>query len=320
MERILYLDHLPDDLKQIVLKKVPAGVTLKFWSSLSDQQKDRELRQAVYFILTAYKVDDNILRIAENLKLIQKVGIGTDNINLAAAARMEVPVSNTPGGNSISVSEATILFILALYRRLVEINPLTKQGNWYSWNFRSSSYEMYGKAHGLIGMGNIGYETAKRSAAFGTNIVYCDKRRLSGKKEKEINAQFVSLDKLLQVSDIISIHVPLLPETEGLIGATEFKQMKNNAILINVARGGVVNERDLYEALIEGRISGAAIDAWESEPVRADHPLLALDNVLATPHIGGGTLDSFNRTLDMAFENLNRVRRGEEPKFIVNGQ
>ncbi|MET3698770.1 D-isomer specific 2-hydroxyacid dehydrogenase-like protein [Bacillus oleivorans] len=213
MERILYFDHLPDDLKQIVLEKVQPGVTLTFWSDLSERQRELELRQTDYFILTAFKIDEKIIRLAEKLKFIQKVGIGVDNIDLVAAASRSVPVSNTPGGNSISVSEATILFILALYRRLIEMNQATKEGKWYSWNFRSSSYEIYGKTYGLIGMGNIGYETAKRSKAFGTNIVYYDKRRLSFEKEKEIHAQYVSLDQLLQVSDIISVHVPLLPET-----------------------------------------------------------------------------------------------------------
>lgn len=318
MEKVIYFDDISDNLKKLILERVPSEITLYFWNELTDKQKEQEISQADYFMLTAFKIDKKILQTAKRIKFIQKIGIGLDNIDLETAKNLSVPVSNTPGGNSTSVSELTILFILALYRRLVELDRATKDGKWLSWEFRSSSYEMLGKTHGLIGMGNIGYETAKRSSAFGTKIVYYDTRRLSVDKEKELNAQYTSLEEVLKVSDIISLHVPLLPETKGLINMSNIIKMKKNAILINVARGGVVNEKDLYYSLKDRLILGAAIDAWEEEPISLDNPLLTLDNVISTPHIGGGTVDTFNRVIEMAFDNINRVRSGELPKYVGN--
>ncbi|MFD1039340.1 2-hydroxyacid dehydrogenase [Virgibacillus byunsanensis] len=318
VEKAIYFDDISNELKKIVLKNKPIDLEILFWNELSDVQKDQETIDTDYFILTAFQVDDKLLRKAKSLKFIQKVGIGVDNIDLNTAERLSIPVSNTPGGNSISVAELTILFILTLYRRLVEIDQRTKAGNWDSWKFRSSSFELNGKIHGLIGMGNIGLEAAKRSSSFGTKIVYYDTRRLSKEKEREVNAEYMSLDKVLQTSDIVSLHVPLIPQTRNIINKEKMKQMKRNAILINVARGGIVNEADLYECLSNQTISGAAIDAWETEPIPKDNKLLLLDNVVATPHIGGGTADTFNRVINMGFENIKRVRKGKAAHHIVN--
>ena len=175
---------------------------------------------------------------------------------------------------------------------------------------------MNGKTHGFIGFGTIGQETAKRSKAFGTNIIYYDPFRIS--EENELDATYMSINEVLEKSDIVSLHLPLHPETENLITHRELTMMKNNAILINVSRGGIVDENALAKALRNGDIAGAGIDVWESEPPKIDHPLFKLENVITTPHIGAGTHDTLQRVLNMAFTNIGKVNKGEDPDYVVN--
>jgi phosphoglycerate dehydrogenase-like enzyme len=179
-------------------------------------------------------------------------------------------------------------------------------------------YEMEGKTHGFIGFGNIGREAAKRSKVFGTNIIYYDKFRASKEHEEQLGASYLSLEEVLKQSDIISLHIPLIEETKGLIGEKELSLMKNSAVIVNVSRGGTIQEKALYEALKSGIIAGATVDVCESEPTNPDNPLLKLDNVIASPHIGAGTRDTLNRVLDIAFTNIKNVDDGQTPKFVVN--
>ena len=170
----------------------------------------------------------------------------------------------------------------------------------------------------MIGFGNIGREVARLSQAFGTQVIYYDVKRLEPADEQKIGANYAPMDELLKQSDIVSIHVPLLPATRNLIGSKELALMKQTAILINVARGNIVNEEALYTALSEQKILGAALDVWASEPVQAGNKLLGLDNLLATPHIAAGTRDTFKDILTIAFENIQSAQSGRLPKFIVN--
>lgn len=316
--RVLYLDPVRQEVKSLMESLVPAGLELICGAELDEQDRKIHLAEASFLLVATQSVTKEMIATAKKLQLIQKTGIGVDNIDLQAAKHAGIPVANTPGGNASGVAELTILFILALYRKLIDLHRETTRGNWLMWEMRTQSYEMNGKTHGLIGFGSIAREVAKRSKAFGTNIVYYDPIRLDPQQEAEFGVAYHSLEELLSVSDIVSLHVPLLPETRHLIGRSQLALMKQNAVLINVARGHIVDEQALFEALQTNKLAGAAIDVWAEEPVRPDNPLLGLGNVIATPHIGAGTRDTMQNVLQIAFRNIQRMIDGEQPQFVVN--
>jgi len=317
-KKILYFDKVFDALKQLLEEHKPEGFELWYWDELSLQERQDKLASADYLLVATKELDASLLSQAAKARLVQKTGIGVYNIDLSAASRLRLPVCNTPGGNANGVAELTILLTLALYRKLPLVNQATKSGQWLMWEVRPYSFEMAGKTHGLIGFGTIGKATAKRSKAFGTQIIYYDKYRASQQDEQQLGATWLPLEEVLRRADIVSLHIPLLPETRGLIGLKELRLMKPTAVLINVSRGGIVREDDLYHALKDGIIAGAGIDVWESEPIRPDNPLLTLENVIATPHLGAGTRDTLHNVLHMAFQNIKRVEEGSPPQFVVN--
>lgn len=317
-KKILYFDPVSSEFKDILFEHKPNGFDLLFWEELNVVEKVERAVEADYLMVATNIVDERVISSISRAKLIQKTGIGIDNIDLQAASKYALPVSNTPGANATGVAELTVLYILALYRKLPLLNQSTKNGKWLMWEFRTTSYEMEGKIHGFIGFGNIGRKAANRSKAFGTTITYYDKFRVDESLEKELGATYLSLEELLRTSDIISLHIPLLPETANLIGEKELNMMKKNAVLINVSRGGTVDEGALYVALRDQVIAGAGIDVWEIEPPHPDNPLLQLENIIASPHIGAGTRDTLNKVLHMAFQNINRIEHGEQPKYVVN--
>lgn len=317
-KRILYFDKVFDDFKEILEEHKPDGYQLLFWSDMNDVEKSKNLKTADYLLAATENIDQDIIRHATNARLIQKTGIGVDNIDTEFAKLQSIPVSNTPGANSTGVAELTILLILALYRKLTIANQATKDGKWLMWELRPTSFEMERKTHGFLGFGNIGREAARRSKAFGTNIIYYDKFRADKKHEEALDAKYLSFEEVLSKSDILSLHIPLLPDTKGLIGMKELQSMKENAVLINVSRGGIVNEEDLYKAIKSEVIAGAGIDVWNTEPPGEENPLLSLENVISTPHLGAGTRDTLSKVLKIAFDNIERIEKGKEPNFVVN--
>lgn len=318
-KKILYFDKAPGTLRDVIERNKPAGFELWYWDEIDPSERPARLAEADYFLNLATRLDARMLEQARKARFVQKGAVGFNDIDVDAAARLGLPVANLPGSNSAAVAELTLLLILALYRKLPGVNRLTKEGRWPNWEFRTSSFEMEGKVHGLIGFGNIAKETAKRSRAFGTTILYWNRSRAPVETEEAFGARYVSLDEWLRRSDIVSIHVPLVPETKGLIGIEQLRLMKREAILINVARGGIVKEQDLYLALREGIIAGAGIDTWETEPTSPDNPLLALDNVIATPHIAAGTMDMFERVIRKSFQNIVKAEEDGRPLYVVNG-
>lgn len=317
-KKIIYFDKVFAEFKNILMSHKPDNFDLLFWQEMSKEEQEVVLPNAEYLLVATEKVGEDIFSKASTARFLQKTGIGVDNIDVSSASAYGLPVSNTPGANAIGVAELTILLILSLYRKLPTLNRETKNGKWLMWEFRPSSYEMEGKTHGFIGFGNIGREAARRSKAFGTSIIYYDKFRAAPEHEDALQAEFLSLEEVLAQSDIISLHIPLLEETKGLIGERELNMMKENAVLINVSRGGIVKEEALYNALKDGTIAGAGIDVWEKEPVDPGNPLLTLENVIASPHIGAGTRDTLDRVLRMAFDNIKNVEEGMSPDYVVN--
>lgn len=308
----IFFDTIGPEMKEIMATVQPKEITLIFWDSLSEQEQVDALLTADAFMTATYLITADLMRQAPRLKIVQKMGVGVDNIDVKAATAQGVVVGNVPGGNANGVAELTIGLILDLYRHISKLNQATKNGEWLMWAYRSCAYEIKGKTHGIVGFGHSGRETARLSRAFGSSLVYYSARQAPAEVEAEYGASYVSLDELLRQSDIVSIHVPLVPQTVNLIAKEKLALMKPGAILVNVSRGNVVNEADLYEALVEKRLWGAAVDVWAQEPVGSDNPLLKLDNVIALPHVGGGTVDAAVTIYRYCFANMYACITGQK--------
>ncbi|MHA1616785.1 MAG: glyoxylate reductase [Candidatus Njordarchaeales archaeon] len=267
-------------------------------------------------------IDEEVLREAKNLRIIAQYAVGYDNIDIEACTKRGIYVTNTPGVLTEAVADLTWALILAITRRIVEADKFVRSGEWErtrtGWHpTMMLGMELNGKILGIIGMGRIGSAVARRAKYFGMKVIYYDKQRKED-IEKEIGAKFVELDELLRTADVVSIHVPLTPETRRMISERELKLMKRTAYLINTSRGPVVDEQALYKALKERWIAGAALDVFEKEPTPKDNPLLTLDNVVVTPHIGSATIETRTRMAEIVAENLIAFYRGKIPPTLVN--
>jgi phosphoglycerate dehydrogenase-like enzyme len=310
---IVYGEPIPDDLRALAADLVPAGFRLLVVSSRDREELLHLMPEADFLLVATARVDEELLRAAPRLRLVQHQGVGYDNIDVAACHRAAIPVALTPEGTTIGVAEHTLLLILALFRHLLTVDAAVRRGEWPVWSMRSRSVELAGKTVGLIGFGRIGREVARRARAFDTTIVYHDSVRASAAVEAELGATFVSRDDLLSQADVVSLHAPLSAETRGMIGERELRQMQPHAVLINTARGALVDERALVRALAAEWIAGAGLDVLAQEPPDADNPLLDCPNVILTPHIAAGTRDAYRTKMQAVFANMQRVARGEAP-------
>jgi len=258
-------------------------------------------------IRSATKLTADILAAAKNLRVIARAGSGLDNVDRVAATKKGIVVMNTPGGNTMTTAEHTIALLVSLARLIPQATTSMKAGKWEKKKFMG--VELYNKTLGIIGIGNIGSQVAKRMQAFSMNVIAFDPF-LSEDKAKSMAVEKVDMKELFKRSDFITIHTPLTSETRGLINKKTIKTMKPGVRIINCARGGIINEKDLYEALAEGRVGGAALDVFEKEPP-VNNPLLTLDTVIATPHLGASTRE--------AQENVAVAAAEQIADYLVNG-
>lgn len=256
--------------------------------------------------LIAGKVTRRMIEAAPGLRLIQTPGVGYEGVDLEAAAERGIPVAITVCGNPVEVAEYTLMAMLAVSRRLVEIDRELRRGRWMAWDRRLQSFNLQGKTLGIVGFGRIGREVAPRAAAFGMRVLYNDAAPVPSAYQQ------VDLDVLLAASDYVTLHVPLTASTRGLLNRERLARMKPGAILVNTSRGEVVEEAALIEALQNGRLAGAGLDVFEKEPPAPDNPLLAMDNVVLTPHVASGTFDALRVKSRAYAENMRRVLAGEE--------
>jgi phosphoglycerate dehydrogenase-like enzyme len=240
--------------------------------------------------------------------LIQKLGIGVDTIDLEAARRRRIAVCNMPGTNTRAVAELTLLLMLASLRRLTELDAETRAGNGWSLDHRSldNLSELGGREVGLVGFGAVGRCLTPMLQAIGARVIYTDIKEASG-----TSATFVSFKNLLSTADIVSLHVPLTAETTHIMNAAAFAAMKRGSILINTARGGLVDQAALCDAIKSGHLRGAGLDVFPAEPVDAGNPLLKLPNVIVTPHLAWFTRETLARSLGVFAENCQRLRDGQ---------
>lgn len=264
------------------------------------------------------KVDSIVMDAAPKLKVIANYGVGYDSIDVEEASKRGIPVSNTPGVLTDTTADLAFVLMLASARRLVEMVNLTFKGGWKSWSpMALLGCDVHHKTLGLIGLGRIGATVAKRAKGFSMKVIYYDSIRRPD--ESELGIEYIEdIPTLLGMSDFVSIHVPLTSETKYLIGAKELSLMKPTGILINTSRGPVVDQKALYEALKRKQIRGAAIDVTETEPIPLDDPLLSLDNIVISPHIGSATEETRAKMSVLAAENLIAGLKGEPMPNCVN--
>lgn len=271
-------------------------------------------------------INATVLQKITNIKLIQSAGAGYDGIDIKSAKQLGIQVANVPGKNAHTVAECTIGLIISLQRSLFIADRETKKGYYTCIRqqlFQKGMTEIAGSTIGLIGLGLIGIEVAKMLRFLGATVNYYSRTRKPTDFESELDIHYKALDRLLSDSDVISIHTPLTDETRNLIGQNEFMQMKPSCLLINTARGEIVDQAALAKALEKGLIAGAAVDVLAPEPPQATHPLLTLspaaqEKLLITPHMAGVTVSSFQVMLETALENIQRVLNDEQAKNIVN--
>ncbi len=269
------------------------------------------------------KIDCNLLQQAKNLRIIAQYAVGYDNIDIECATRLGIYVTNTPGVLTEATAELTWALILSLARRIVEADHFVRWGEWYrlktGWHpLMLLGVELKGKTLGVIGLGRIGSRVAEIAIkGFGMKVIYYDVVRRED-LEKQLGIEYRDLDQLLQEADIVTIHVPLTKETYHLINEERLKKMKRSALLINTARGAVIDTEALVKALREGWIAGAALDVFEQEPMDPNHPLMAFKNVVLAPHIGSATYETRHAMAELVAENLIAFYEGREPPTLVN--
>jgi glyoxylate reductase len=267
------------------------------------------------------RVDDELLDAAgPQLRCVANVAVGYDNVDVAAASERGVVVTNTPGVLDDATADLTIALILAATRRLGEGERLVRSGRDWNWgmHFMLGS-SLQGRLLGIVGLGGIGRRVAQRARAFEMRIAYHSRHPAPAEVEAELGAERMPLERLLVEADVLSLHCPLTPETHHLIGAAELAAMKPSAVLVNAARGPIVDESALAEALVEGRIAAAGLDVYEREP-QVEPRLLELDNVVLTPHLGSATVETRTAMAELAARNAISVLSGQGPLTPVTSQ
>lgn len=304
---VLVVDSVSEKTKLFLYKHVTKYSKLIY--SDGDQEVLKHYLPEAKILITSTKgISSNILQKAQKCIYIQKLGAGTNNIAIEQAEKRGIPVGNVPAINSRSVAEMTLALLLAVYKQIIRgHNELIANGKWLKTVLRDNNYELTRKTIGLIGLGNTGINFVQLLEGFQCKIYYYDKYRLTPEREKEIGVIFEELDDLLTKTDVISIHCPLNKETAHMIDARRLALMKQDAVLINCARGGIVDEGALYIALSEGKILGAGIDTFENEPIDRTHPFTKLKNVVLSPHNAGGTVEAIEAVTSNAAVNINSI-------------
>lgn len=263
------------------------------------------------------EIDRDIMDAAPRLKIIANCAVGFNNIDVACAREKGILVTNTPGVLTETTADLTWALILAVARKIPQADRFTRAGFFTGWKLDLFlGREITGKRLGIVGLGRIGKAVTERARGFRLDVVYFDSRRLSRSEEQSSSISFLPLDDLLQTSDIVSVHASMTPETHHLLSRDKIRLMKKEAIFINVARGPIVDEKALAEALAEGRLFGAGIDVYEREP-EIEPELLRLDNVVLLPHIGSATYETRLKMAMAAARNLIQGLRGEKPDNLI---
>lgn len=266
------------------------------------------------------QIDENLLTNAKKLKVVANMAVGFDNIDVKAASKCGISVCNTPDVLTDTTADLTWALLLAAARRIVEAAELVKEGKWTSWApLMLVGADVHHKTIGIVGMGKIGTAVAKRAAGFDMTILYCNRSRNKA-AETNLGAQYSSFEELLTRADFVVCLAPLTESTKGMFQRKHFQMMKKEAVFINASRGLLVSESALMDALQAGDIAAAGLDVFESEPIKADHPLLTMPNVVALPHIGSASKETRFAMMTVCCDNIDAILTGQPPKTLVNSE
>jgi phosphoglycerate dehydrogenase-like enzyme len=315
--KILFAPKQPEAVMEMVRNMTPAGFELVV-ADIGTPEFYEAAPTVEFYLGLARQMGGEFFRSATKLRLVQLLSAGYDHVDIEAARKAKVPVSNNGGANAIAVAEHTIMLMLAVQKRLVRFHNDVAAGRWRAGKpDETRVYELAGRTLGIVGLGNIGKKVARRAAAFDMKIQYYDIARLNEDQEDALGARFVLFEELLRTSDVLSLHVPLTDGTRRMLGPREFALMKPGAILINTCRGPVVDEDALHRALTQKQIAGAGLDVFVEEPPAPNHPLFALPNVTLSPHSAGPTWENWTARFRNGFDNIQRVAAGDRPSWVI---
>jgi lactate dehydrogenase-like 2-hydroxyacid dehydrogenase len=320
--RVVHIESLPEWVRNLFHDKLPSEINL-LWS-----ESPQDVHGADVIVSAQRCVSASLIETAgPSLRLIQIQGRAPWAVDWSAAASANVPVSSIPHRGAIAVAEHAMALMLGVARKIVTghvgtttaryrdlgIDPIRTDERTIAFNWLAipDVEQLYGKTLGLVGLGDIGLEVARRARAFDMDICYHKRHRLSEEAERMAQVRYAELDELFATSDVVSVHAPHTPETERLVDEAALGSMRSHAVLVNTARGGLVDEEALVRALRNGVLAGAGLDVFIDEPLPAGHPLLELDNVLLSPHVGGGTGGGQRAMVADVIENLMRLSRGD---------
>ena len=319
--KILWFGIFAPHVKEMMREMVPEGFDLLFVNSKEDKEEHlRLLEQADYIAPNGIKMTDEYIRAARHAKLIQLWGAGVDAYNQNLLREMNIALQNGVGLNAPAVAEMVMLHVLALNRHYRYVDSAVRSGKWVKNEMRDKCNSVYGKTVGLIGMGNIGRKVAQFMHGLDVDqVFYYDIRPLPEAEEKALGVSFLEMDEIFRQSDIVSLHVPLTDATRKLVNRERLAMMKPSALLINTARGGLVDEAALYEALSSGKLRGAGLDTFDPEPPKPDNPLFTLDNVSLTSHGGGAVVENIPPRIQHVYDCIVKFEKGEpvDPKYVV---
>ena len=306
-------DRVPDDVEGTQVQVGDDGI-------YSPEALGR-VEDADAFIVAMEPVNEQILAAAPRLRIVQRLGVGYETLDLDATARRGIPACNLEGVNREAVAEHAMMLMLAHARRFLEAQALTQRAEWESARLLTTrTFELRDKTLGIIGFGNTGSSLARRAHAFEMRLLYHDVREVNVRLAARLDACKVGLDRLLRESDIVSVCTDLNPTSRGMIDAAALAKMRPHALFVCCARGGIVDEAALAQALRRGDLAGAAIDVFETEPIPPDHPLIGLPNCLLTSHVAGVAGDTAERSWKWAHDNVRAVvQHGQRPRFVLNG-
>lgn len=319
MKQTIYITRkLPEEVIQPLREKY----TVRMWEEEEievpvDVLKEEVQQVDALWTTIADQITREIMMSASRLKVISNLAVGFNNIDIEAAKELGITVTNTPDVLTETTADLAFALLLASARRITEAERVLRDGKWTSWApMQLTGMDVFGATLGIIGMGRIGEAAARRAKGFDMNVLYYNRTRKLEAEEK-YGFNYAELDSLLEQSDFVLIFAPLTEETKNMITSRELGLMKETAILLNVARGGIVNEIDLYDALKSGAIWGAGLDVFETEPVPMNHPLLTLPNVTVLPHIGSASIQTRLAMMRLNQEAIMDVLEGHVPKNIV---
>lgn len=310
-QKIVLLQPIAPELGPIINELLAPGFSASAITGRSPDDVKAAVADADYAVWWDLPITADVVAAAPRIKLFHKWGVGIDNIDLDACRARGIKVARTTGSNATPVAEFAVGLMIALARKIVFAHNTTVAGGWAKNEVWKQSKLVSGKTVGIVGLGSIGRGVARRVAGFDCRILYTNRNRISAAEEQALGVTYAPLDQLLAESDIVSLNCPLTEATKGMINAAALAKMKPGALLVNVARGGVVVEADLVEALKSGHLGGAAVDVFDQEPPPKDHPLLHMDSVICSPHCASTAFESSRKGIAHWLDNIARVSRGE---------